>query len=102
MAGVEFHDFSIQVKAAMEEAAIAFLEEAAGDPMSIRQWRIAGLPSDALSTENGILVTSCSRWPLLDDRAGDALRLCVRDLAVWRRKRSCEGQPVPQAVGHKG
>lgn len=43
------------------------LESAAGDPMQIRQWRIAGLPSDALSTENGILVTQCSRWPLLID-----------------------------------
>ena len=43
------------------------LEQAAGDPMEIREWRIAGLPSDALSTENGILVTSCSRWPLLID-----------------------------------
>ncbi|OHT16379.1 Dynein heavy chain family protein [Tritrichomonas foetus] len=43
------------------------LENAAGDPMEIRQWRIAGLPSDSLSTENGILVTSNSRWPLLID-----------------------------------
>jgi len=43
------------------------LEAAAGDPMQIRDWRIAGLPSDSLSTENGVLVTQSSRWPLLID-----------------------------------
>lgn len=43
------------------------LESAAGDSMEIRDWRIAGLPSDSLSTENGILVTQSTRWPLLID-----------------------------------
>jgi dynein heavy chain len=50
------------------------LEAAAGDPMSIRQWRIGGLPSDALSTENGILVCTCERWPLLIDPQEQGLR----------------------------
>ncbi|XP_068085242.1 dynein axonemal heavy chain 2 [Anabrus simplex] len=37
------------------------------DPTTIREWNIQGLPSDEFSTENGIIVTRCSRWPLLID-----------------------------------
>lgn len=72
-------DLLEQFKAMIKEVEIPYtdnfnLEAAAGDPMSIRQWRIAGLPSDALSTENGILVTSCSRWPILIDPQEQGLR----------------------------
>ena len=38
-----------------------------GDPVQIRQWNVEGLPGDALSTENGILVTRAKRWPLMID-----------------------------------
>eukprot|EP01052_Picozoa_sp_SAG31_P002976 SAG31_NODE_109_length_24587_cov_111.480848_7_plen_3254_part_00 len=38
-----------------------------GDPVQIRQWNVEGLPSDSLSTENGILVTRAKRWPLMID-----------------------------------
>ena len=38
-----------------------------GEPVTIRQWNLDGLPSDSLSTENGILVTRAKRWPLMID-----------------------------------
>lgn len=38
-----------------------------GDPFVIRQWNTEGLPRDAVSTENGILVTQGRRWPLMID-----------------------------------
>ena len=38
-----------------------------GVPVTIRQWNLEGLPSDSLSTENGILVTTAKRWPLMID-----------------------------------
>ena len=30
-------------------------------------WNIQGLPSDAFSTENGVMVTRGTRWPLMVD-----------------------------------
>ena len=38
-----------------------------GNPVEIREWQRAGLPSDKVSTENGILATKGSRWPLFID-----------------------------------
>ena len=43
------------------------VEKFLGDPVAIRQWGIYGLPNDSLSTENGIIVCSSSRWPLMID-----------------------------------
>lgn len=37
------------------------------DPIKIRDWNIQGLPLDAFSTENGIIIVRCSRWPLVID-----------------------------------
>ncbi|XP_071050357.1 dynein axonemal heavy chain 2 isoform X2 [Onthophagus taurus] len=37
------------------------------DPTSIREWNIQGLPSDAFSTENGIIAVRGTRWPLAID-----------------------------------
>lgn len=39
----------------------------------VREWMLAGLPSDGTSIDNGILVTRGRRWPLMIDpqvRAG--------------------------------
>jgi len=33
----------------------------------VRDWNIQGLPADAFSTENGVLVTRGTRWPLMVD-----------------------------------
>jgi len=38
-----------------------------GDPVVIRNWNIAGLPSDQVSTENGILTLTAERYALCID-----------------------------------
>jgi dynein heavy chain len=38
-----------------------------GEPVVIRDWTIQGLPSDAFSIQNGIIVANDSRWPLCID-----------------------------------
>ena len=42
------------------------------DPVQIRSWNIAGLPSDGQSVENGIIVAKARRWPLMIDPQGQA------------------------------
>ena len=32
-----------------------------GDPVKMQQWKVAGLPSDAVSIENGIIIEKASR-----------------------------------------
>lgn len=44
------------------------------DPTTVREWNIKGLPSDDFSTENGIIVTSSSRWPLIIDPQCQAMK----------------------------
>jgi dynein heavy chain len=43
-----------------------------GDPVKIRQWHIDGLPTDALSVDNGTIVARARRWPLAIDPQGQA------------------------------
>ncbi|KAK3095642.1 hypothetical protein FSP39_017066 [Pinctada imbricata] len=43
-------------------------------PTQVRDWNIQGLPSDSFSTENGVIVTSASRWPLMVDPQGQAIK----------------------------
>lgn len=38
-----------------------------GNDVTIRMWGIAGLPSDKLSVENGIIIFKSRRWPLMID-----------------------------------
>lgn len=38
-----------------------------GDPVTIGTWGVAGLPSDKLSVENGIIMFKSRRWPLMID-----------------------------------
>ena len=40
--------------------------------MKIRDWNIAGLPSDSFSIDNGIIISNSNRWPLLIDPQGQA------------------------------
>ena len=42
------------------------------DPVKVRSWNIAGLPSDAQSTENAIILSKARRWPLMIDPQGQA------------------------------
>ncbi|KAJ1562107.1 Dynein heavy chain 7, axonemal, partial [Cladochytrium tenue] len=48
------------------------LAKVLGDPIKIRSWIIAGLPSDAFSVDNGIVVGNARRWPLMIDPQGQA------------------------------
>ncbi|EFN66875.1 Dynein heavy chain 7, axonemal [Camponotus floridanus] len=48
------------------------LREVLGDPVLIRSWNIAGLPADAFSIDNGIIVMNARRWPLMIDPQSQA------------------------------
>ncbi|XP_054557772.1 dynein axonemal heavy chain 6 isoform X4 [Talpa occidentalis] len=64
-----------------------------GDPYEIRQWNTDGLPRDVVSTENGILVTQGSRWPLMIDPQDQANR--------WiRNKESKSGLKIIKLTDH--
>lgn len=43
-------------------------------PTHVREWNIQGLPSDSFSTENGCIVQRGSRWPLMVDPQGQAIK----------------------------
>ncbi|XP_060067000.1 dynein axonemal heavy chain 7-like [Ylistrum balloti] len=43
-----------------------------GEPVKIRAWNIAGLPTDSFSIENGIMLSNARRWPLMIDPQGQA------------------------------
>ena len=42
------------------------------EAVKIRSWQIAGLPKDALSVENGVIVQYSRRWALFIDPQGQA------------------------------
>ncbi|XP_053480111.1 dynein axonemal heavy chain 3-like [Ictalurus furcatus] len=48
------------------------LSNTLGNQVLIREWRIAGLPVDSFSTDNGIIVSNSRRWPLIIDPQGQA------------------------------
>ncbi|KAM9235850.1 LOW QUALITY PROTEIN: dynein axonemal heavy chain 7 [Leptosomus discolor] len=43
-----------------------------GEPVELRAWNIAGLPSDMFSIDNGIIISNARRWPLMIDPQGQA------------------------------
>jgi len=53
------------------------------DPTKVRQWMIDGLPADALSIENGIMIDKGRRWPLCIDPQRQANK--------WIKKMEQEG-----------
>jgi dynein heavy chain len=48
------------------------LQTCLGEPVKIRNWTIWGLPNDAFSIENGIIIDKSRRWPLCIDPQGQA------------------------------
>ena len=55
-------------------AELPLVSNVLGDPVTIREWGIHGLPLDTLSVENAIFVTRSRRWPLMVDPQGQANR----------------------------
>jgi len=53
---------------------IVSLTTTLGDPVKIRDWNIAGLPTDNFSIDNGIVISNANRWPLMIDPQGQANR----------------------------
>eukprot|EP00937_MAST-01D_sp_MAST-1D-sp2_P001492 g1492.t1 len=50
------------------------LDRILGEPVTIREWIIQGLPADTFSIENGMFATMGRRWPLMIDPQGQANR----------------------------
>nr|XP_034195921.1 dynein heavy chain 7, axonemal-like isoform X1 [Osmia lignaria] len=50
------------------------LRDILGEAVLIRSWNIFGLPNDAYSVDNGIIITNARRWPLIIDPQGQANR----------------------------
>ena len=47
-------------------------QDVLGEPVRIREWQALGLPSDAYSADNGIIIGRSSFWPLIFDPQGQA------------------------------
>ena len=43
------------------------MRDVLGNDVEIRSWAVAGLPSDSLSVQNGIIMFKSQRWPLMID-----------------------------------
>jgi dynein heavy chain len=59
---------------AIPHSSNASLHTVLADPPKIREWNIAGLPSDSLSIENAIILTRSRRWGLMIDPETQANR----------------------------
>ncbi|CDJ34396.1 uncharacterized protein EMH_0001030 [Eimeria mitis] len=55
------------------------LKQFLGDPVTIRQWTLWGLPNDELSIQNGIIMDRARRWPFMIDPQGQANRFIKRN-----------------------
>lgn len=62
--------FAFEIPASTDFDIITFLT----DPTTVREWNIQGLPADSFSTENGIIVTRGTRWPLVIDPQCQAMK----------------------------
>merc|ERR1719506_1619058 len=83
----------------IKEAGVPLSENA--DPVSlladestIARWNSESLPSDRVSTENGCIMTSCARWPLMIDPQLQGI--------VWVKDREAKNNLEVMRLGQKG
>jgi hypothetical protein len=61
----------------------ASLTKTLADPVQVRAWTIAGLPSDTVSVENAIIISKARRWPLMIDPQVRRWLLLHASYASW-------------------
>ena len=67
------------------------------NPVEVREWMLAGLPSDGTSVDNGILVTRGKRWPLMIDPQVRGPNEQLLQQGVTHLTHSLPGQWRPQS-----
>jgi dynein heavy chain len=69
------------------------------DSSDVAQWMNEGLPADRISVENGCIITSCQRWPLLvDPQLQGIIWLRGRDFRHKRPDGADEKEPAGQSL----
>ena len=68
------HWMTLTTEKGIQTSANVKLSTVFGDPVKIRSWILSGLPNDAFSVDNGVMLSNSSRWPLMIDPQGQANR----------------------------
>ncbi|KAG1695800.1 hypothetical protein DVH05_019139 [Phytophthora capsici] len=69
------------------------------DSSDVAQWMNEGLPADRISIENGCIITSCQRWPLLvDPQLQGIIWLRARDFSHKKAEGTDEQDSVAQSL----